>query len=333
MPVDIPLSVAQTSVLPGDRPDPTIELFNGAYYIYTTASGGTTDAAGRYFYAFKSYDMRNWFNAGVILDRATVGWAPNDGRTWAPDIIARNGDYYFYSAIATSVAVATCDTPVGPCVDRGSPLVQGQINNGVEAIDPMAFIDTDGQAYLYFGGSAGGGNMGIFKLNADMVSTSGAMIVQRPTNYTETSFVFKRNGLYYLQYSNGTYNNNSYNVQYSTGPSATGPWTYRGQILSTTGNYNGPGHEAVRNYPGTDDWYMVYHRFQAGNFSVRYTAIDRGYFHVDGTIQPVVMTDTGVEQRLAPGGRAAASTPTTATRATARGFRSTTATATWRRSS
>ena len=29
-------------ILPGDHPDPSIELFNGAYYVYTTASGGST---------------------------------------------------------------------------------------------------------------------------------------------------------------------------------------------------------------------------------------------------------------------------------------------------
>ena len=43
--------VAATSgnpILPGDHPDPSIELFNGAYDVYTTASGGSTDAPGRH---------------------------------------------------------------------------------------------------------------------------------------------------------------------------------------------------------------------------------------------------------------------------------------------
>ena len=287
-------------ILPGDHPDPSIELFNGAYYVYTTASGGTTDAPGRYFHAWRSTDLTNWVDAGVVLDRATVSWAATDNRTWAPDMVYRNGKYYFYSAIATSVSVAVCDSPVGPCRDKGSPLVQGQLYNGVEAIDPMVFVDDDGQAYLYFGGSAGGGTMGIFRLNADMISVSGAVTVQRPQNFTEAPFVFKRAGRYYLQYSNGAYNNNSYNVQYSTGPGPLGPWTYGGQILSATGSYNGPGHNGLLQYPGTDDWYMVYHRYQNADYSKRYDALDRMYFNGDGSIQRVTMTATGVEARPAP---------------------------------
>ena len=143
--------------------------------------------------------------------------------------------------------------------------------------------------------------MGIFRLNADMVSVSGAVTVQRPQNFTEAPFVFKRAGRYYLQYSNGAYNNNSYNVQYSpTGPGPLGPWTYGGQILSATGAYNGPGHNGLLQYPGTDDWYMVYHRYQNANYSTRYTALDRMYFNADGSIQRVTMTSTGVEARPTP---------------------------------
>jgi len=288
-------------IISGDHPDPTIELFNGAYYIYTTSSGGGTDLGGRYFYAWRSYDLKNWHNAGVVLDRATVSWASGDGRTWAPDMIARNGKFYFYSAIGTQISVAECDGPAGPCRDRGSPLVTGKLHAGVEAIDPMVFIDDNGQAYLYFAGSAGGGTMGIYKLQANMMNLDGAVIVQRPTNLTEAPFVFKRNGLYYLQYSNGAYNNDTYNVQYSTGSSPTGPWTYRGSVMRSMNGYVGTGHHAVLQYPGTDDWYVVYHRYQNNSFAKRYTAIDRMYFNGDGTIQQMNLTAGGPEERRAPG--------------------------------
>jgi len=295
-------------VLPGNQPDPTIEVFNGAYYIYATSSAGVTGQGGRNFFAWKSYDLKTWHNAGLVLDRSTVSWAASDLRTWAPDMVAANGKYYFYSAIATSIAVAVCDTPVGPCVDKGSPLVTGMIHNGVEAIDPMVFIDTDGERYLYFGGSAGSG-LGIYRLNADMISLNGAMTFRTPQNFTEAPFMFKRNGTYYLQYSNGSFTNNTYNVRYSTSSSPLGPFTYGGQILAPTGNYQGPGHHAMLQYPGTDDWYMVYHRFQNADYTVRYAAIDRMYFNANGTIQPVVMTNTGVEERRAPG--APATNPST----------------------
>lgn len=280
-------------ILPGYNADPSVELFEGRYYIYATGDE-------RYFHAWTSTDLTNWIDAGIVLDRATVSWASNDTRTWAPDMVYRNGKYYFYYALAIQVGVAVCDSPVGPCYDKGSPLVSA-FDGGAEAIDPMVFIDDNGQAYLYYGGSAGGGRLGTYKLNGDMTSLNGGLSIQFPTNFTEGAFVFKRNGTYYLTYSNGAWYNGSYNVQYATASSPLGPWNYQGTILSSGGAYQGPGHHSLLQYPGTDDWYIVYHRYQNNDFSTRYTAIDRMYFNGNGTIQPVTMTSSGVESLLAPG--------------------------------
>ena len=51
------------------------------------------------------------------------------------------------------------------------------------------------------------------------------------------------------------------------------------------------GRHSVVNVPGTDDWYIVYHR---------QLAIDRMTFNADGTIQPVVMTNEGIAPRPLP---------------------------------
>ena len=50
------------------------------------------------------------------------------------------------------------------------------------------------------------------------------------------------------------------------------------------------------NVPGTDDWYIVYHRRPLGDDDGdhRQLAIDRMTFNADGTIKPVVMTNQGV---------------------------------------
>jgi hypothetical protein len=52
----------------------------------------------------------------------------------------------------------------------------------------------------------------------------------------------------------------------------------------------------VVNVPGTDDWYIVYHRRPLGDADGdhRQLAIDRMIFNADGTIAPVVMTNTGI---------------------------------------
>jgi hypothetical protein len=91
----------------------------------------------------------------------------------------------------------------------------------------------------------------------------------------------------------------NYHVAYATGPSPLGPWTKRGTILAKRPAYGilGTGHHSVVNAPGTDDWYIVYHRFglngpgrPGGDGTHRETTIDRMEFAADGTIKPVVPT-------------------------------------------
>ena len=61
------------------------------------------------------------------------------------------------------------------------------------------------------------------------------------------------------------------------------------------------GHHSVINVPGTDDWYIVYHRFDIERFgdvedysneagNNREVCIDRLYFDDDGNILPVRAT-------------------------------------------
>ena len=282
-------------IIPGDGADPDIELFNGKYYIYPTTPDGS------HFHAWASTDLSNWQDQGTILQLGSdVSWDNISG--WAPTMVYRNNQYYFYFAGDGQIGVATCISPVGPCTDKGTPLVGSNGIGGIEVIDPMVFTDSDGQTYLYFGGSAGGGKMGIYKLNSDMVSLNGNLIVQTPPNFTEGVYMVKRNSTYYLMYSNARWYDTSYNVQYSTSTSPLGPWTYQGTVLSSANGNTGPGHHSLLKYPGTDDWYIVYHRHEQSNGPGRRIAIDRIYFNADGTIAPVVMTQSGVDVRPAPTG-------------------------------
>ncbi len=272
-----------------DAPDPHVAQFEGKYWIYPTSQGGQR------FHAWSSTDMVNWVDEGVVLDLGPgVSWTDRNG--WAPAIAYRNGNYYFYYSANgphpdSKIGVAVGTSPRGPFTDIGRPLVHSDAAVPLEAIDPMVFIDGDGQAYLYYGGSAGNGNMAIHRLNADMTSLSGSRIVQKPPYFTEGPFVHKRNGIYYLSYSNGGWNTADYNVRYATSSSPTGPWTYGAQILSKDFNYTGPGHHAILNRGG-DDWYIVYHRYEDGtefNAKRRATAIDR-LTYSGSTIQRVTMT-------------------------------------------
>ena len=74
----------------------------------------------------------------------------------------------------------------------------------------------------------------------------------------------------------------------------TGPWTYRGVILQKdlSLGIKGTGHSSIINVPGTDDWYIAYHRFAmpGGDGNHRETTIDKLEFGADGLMKAVVPT-------------------------------------------
>ncbi|HXJ74074.1 MAG TPA: family 43 glycosylhydrolase, partial [Candidatus Dormibacteraeota bacterium] len=59
----------------------------------------------------------------------------------------------------------------------------------------------------------------------------------------------------------------------------------------------GAGHHSVMHVPGTDRWYIVYHRRPLGeaNANHRVTCIDEMHFDEQGFIKPVKITNEGVE--------------------------------------
>lgn len=288
-------------ILPGYHADPYVNFFAGRYWIYPTAEREGTQPGGK-FHAFSSTDLNTWIDEGTILDLGPdVSWADTNG--WAPSVVYRNNLYYFYYSAGgvgggqnSHIGVAVGSTPKGPFVDIGAPLVASKTTSPtIEAIDPHVFIDTDGQAYLYYGGSWGT-SMGIQRLNSNMTSLSGSLSIVTPSYFTEGAFMSKRNGMYTISYSNGTWYNDTYNVRYATASSPLGPWTYRGQILSSDANHKGPGHHSLLQVPNTDTWYIVYHYWDTA-FSARHVAIDVLSYNADGTIRPVSMTGGGTINR------------------------------------
>ncbi|WP_328975720.1 family 43 glycosylhydrolase [Streptomyces canus] len=286
-------------VLPGLNADPDVHYLNGEYWIYPTTDG-FNGWSGTRFKAYSSKDLVHWKDHGVILDLgADVSWA--DKYAWAPAIAEKNGKYYFYFCAEQQIGVAVADSPAGPFKDAlGKPLVaKGGALQG-QMIDPAVFTDDDGTSYLYWGNGHGY----VVPLNADMTSYDAAAVKDiTPDNFREGSFVIKRNGTYYFMWSEDDTRSENYHVAYATGPSPLGPWTKKGTILSKRPEYGilATGHHSVVNVPGTDDWYIVYHRFAlngpgkpGGDGMHRETTIDRLEFAADGTIKPVVPTLEGI---------------------------------------
>ncbi|MGJ6968462.1 family 43 glycosylhydrolase [Streptosporangium sp. G11] len=284
-------------VIPGLFADPHITAFGGRYYLYPTTDG-YAGWSGTYYKAFSSTDLVNWTDHGVILDHGPdVSWADNSA--WAPAVAARNGRYYLYFSggqatgdTTKHLGVAVADAPTGPFRDAlGRALVRGDQFSGGQAIDPTVFTDDDGQSYLYWGQ----GVARAVPLNADMVSFDPARVrVVTPSGYNEAPFVFKRDGVYYFMWSENDTRSEDYRVAYATGSTPLGPWTKRGVVLQKRleAGIKGTGHHSVVRAPGSDTWYVAYHRFAvpAGNGTNRETAVDRMEFAADGTIRPIVPT-------------------------------------------
>jgi beta-xylosidase len=122
-----------------------------------------------------------------------------------------------------------------------------------------------------------------------------------PEGYVEGPFMFLRNGKYYFMWSEGNWGDDTYTVAYAMAESATGPYQRVGTILQSDPDIaTGAGHHSVINIPGTDVWYIIYHRRPIPNEGRdhRVTCIDPLEFNNDGTIRQVKMSFEGVPKQL-----------------------------------
>lgn len=296
---------AGNPVFPGWYADPEGTVFGNQYWIYPTYS----DAFDRqvYFDAFSSPDLVTWTKHSRILDTTAVKWAQR--AMWAPAIVEKNGRYFLFFGAndvhpgeVGGIGVAVADRPEGPFRDYlGKPLV-GEIYNGAQPIDQFVFRDQDGKEYLIYGGW---GHCNIAQLNADYTAfvpfADGTTFREiTPKQYVEGPTMFVRNGKYYFMWSEGGWTGPNYSVAYAMGSSPFGPFERVGKILQQDSTVaTGAGHHSVINVPGTDDWYIVYHRrpLTETDGNHRETCIDRMYFDASGMIKPVKITREGVEAR------------------------------------
>ncbi len=277
---------APAAVLPGVYADPHIAVFNNKFYLYPTTDG-TEGWLSTQFTCWSSANLVNWKNEGVILNLPTdLSWAKE--RAWAPAIAVKNNKYYFYYSANVNIGVAVANKPAGPYHDPiGRPLITKGTKRG-QMIDPMVFTDDDGSSYLYWGQ----GQCNIVKLNADMVSCDTTKIISfKPTGYNEGPFVFKRKNVYYLMWSEYDTRDPRYSIAYATSSSPVGPFVKATgyPVLKGRGIVKGAGHHSVVNVPGTDDWYIAYHRFKipGGDGYNRETCISPMRFDAEGHILPV----------------------------------------------
>jgi beta-xylosidase len=316
-------------VFEGWYADPEGTIFGNEYWIYPTFSDYYGDyepideaslterqkqtinkdyLKQTFLDAFSSKDLINWTKHQKVLDIKDVSWAAF--ALWAPAIVHANNKYYLLfgandiqkDSELGGIGVAVADCPEGPFKDAlGKPLID-KFHNGAQPIDQFVFRDDDGQFYMYYGGWR---HCNIVKLSNDLLSVvpfdDGTTFKEvTPDKYVEGPFMFKRQGKYYFMWSEGGWTGPDYSVAYAIADSPFGPFQRIGKILQQDPKVaSGAGHHSVIQIPGTDEWYIVYHRRPLGvtNGNYRETCIDRMYFNSDGTIQPVKITFKGVSKR------------------------------------
>lgn len=308
---------AKTSnpILPDFHADPEILFSNqtGRYYIYSTTDG-QPGWGGWYFSAFSSPDLADWRDEGAVLDLKSdqVAWA--NGNAWAPAAIEveRDGKYYYYlyysghdvAANTKAIGVAVAESPTGPFVDLGHPLVDKSPTGWGQQIDVDVFRDpVSGKYYLYWGN----GYMAVAELSDDLTSlvpgTTKVITPQGGTlatyEFREAPYVFFRNGKYYFMWSVDDTGSPNYHVAYGTSDSPMGPIQVADPCTILSQNPEkqiyGPAHNSVLQIPGTDDWRIVYHRINENYLNDapgihRQVCIDRLEFNPDGSIKPVTPT-------------------------------------------
>ena len=179
--------------------DPAALVENGRVYLYVghdEAKEGEKTYVMNDWRVYSSCDMQHWSAHGSPLAYTAFAWAKKDA--WAADVVMRNGKYYFYAPVehktigGKAIGVAVSDSPTGPFVDaRGTALISNDMTKQTDIlwddIDPGVFVDTDGQAWLYWGNTV----LKYAKLKKNSTELDGPIMNIKPDNFTEAPYVHK----------------------------------------------------------------------------------------------------------------------------------------------
>ena len=299
--------------------DPTAKVFNGKVYLFPSHDIPAPDDYGRKdwfcmadYHTFSSENLTEWTDHGVIIDQKNVEWGnPKGYSMWAPDCVEKNGKYYFYFPNAVKslpgqrggfgIGIATADHPEGPYTILPKPI------QGAMGIDPCVLLASDGQAYLYWGG--GGLRGAKLKDNLTELSDDNPVEIRKfgereikqigvavdaglPEGFKEGTYVFERNGKFYLTYP--WVENKTETLAYAMSDNPLGPFEFKGKIMEESPTGCWTNHHSIIEYKG--QWYLFYHHNDySPNFDkLRSVRIDSLFFNPDGTIQPVRPTLRGV---------------------------------------
>jgi arabinoxylan arabinofuranohydrolase len=286
--------------------DPAPMVYNDRVYLFTSHDEDVTESnffTMRNWRCYSSADMVNWTDHGSPGSLSSFSWVTVNNGAWAPQCVERDGKFYLYVPIqGKGIGVLVSNSPTGPYTD---PIGKALVNkNGYNDIDPTAYVDSTGQAYLYWGNPY----LYYVKLNTNMTSYTGDVVTvsqteasfgkrsttdtDHTTTYEEGPWFYKRNSLYYMVFAGGPV---SEHIGYSTSTGPTGPWTYKGKVMPTQGG-------SFTNHPGVCDFkgnsYLFYHNaaLSGGGGYKRSVCVEQFKYGTDGSIPTTNMTTNGPAQ-------------------------------------
>ena len=283
--------------------DPEGIIYDNQYWIFPTYSNLYEKQV--FFDCFSSPDLVNWTKHESILDTAEVKWAKI--AMWAPGVIEKDGKYYFFFAANDiqnedeigGIGVAVSDRPEGPYKDLlGKPMIN-EIVHGAQPIDQFVYKENDSTYYMFYGGWR---HCNVVLLKNDFTGIrpfpDGELYKEvTPQGYVEGPFMFKKEGKYYFMWSEGGWGGPDYKAAYAIADNPLGPFERIGTMLEQNPDIaTGAGHHSIIHKPGSDDWYVIYHRRPIPNQhrDHRVTCIDKMEFDENGYIKPIVITFEGV---------------------------------------
>ena len=279
--------------------DPAALVYKDKVYLYAGHDEAPNDFN---FYkmnewvVYSSSDMKKWESHPVPLKASDFAWAKGDA--WASQVIERNGKFYWYVTVehgsvpGKAIGIAVSDSPTGPFKDAlGKALITNDMTKFTDIswddIDPTVYIDTDGQAYLFWGNTA----CHYAKLKGNMLELDGPIQHIDLPHFTEAPWIHKHKDWYYLSYAYEF----PEKIAYAMSKSITGPWEFKGILNEIAGNSN-TNHQSIIDFKGQS--YFIYHNGASiphgGSFR-RSVCVDKLYYNKDGTMKRVVMTSEGIQ--------------------------------------
>lgn len=300
-----PVTERTQPVIDGLYADPDLYYEDGMYYIYSTTDG-FPHWSGSKFFVFTSKDGRHFDRAAEILDVASeqVPWAV--GSAWAPCLVKKADQYYFYFCAKdqsgqSAIGAAEANSPLGPFQAQNTPMVTMDMMHRLgirmgQTIDPSIYQEGE-DVYLVFGNGAAA----IAKLMPDLLGIEEESVknIDGLVDFRESLIITKRDGVYHFTWSCDDTGSEDYHVNYGTSQSLYGPVEYRYPVLqkSPTHGVLGTGHHSILKMPGDNQYWIAYHRFATpvenypeGKGWHRETCMARLSFGRDGLMQPVDVT-------------------------------------------